>query len=125
MEYLEMNYQGPGGEGIGDIGPYFFQGLHRLNSVAIGNSIRVDFHPDAFVPLVNLKYLYISGVVKATNLSAVFSPLKKLKRLTLYRIDLDVLPANLMPPDNTLEMLKVQSNHLRTVDKTTLDALPR
>lgn len=126
LEYLEMNYQGPGGQGIGNIGPHFFQGQHRLTSVAIGNSIMVDFHPDAFVPLVNLKYLYIAGVVlKTTNLSAVLSPLKKLKRLTLYRADLDVLPANLMPPDNTLEMLKVQSNHLRTVDKTMLDALPR
>lgn len=126
LEYLEMNYQGPGGQGIGNIGPNFFRGLHNVNSVAIGNSIRVDVHPDAFVPLVNLKYLYIAGVVmKTTNLSAVFSPLKRLKRLTLYRLDLDVLPANLMPPDNTLEMLKVQANHLRTVDKNMLDALPR
>lgn len=121
-----MNYQGPGGQGIGNIGPHFFQGLHRLTSVAIGNSIMLQFHPDAFVPLVNLKYLYISGVdMKTTNLSTVFSPLKKMKRLTLYRVDLDALPTNLMPPDNTLQMLKVQSNHLRTVDKAMLDALPR
>ncbi|KAK2820262.1 hypothetical protein Q5P01_023221 [Channa striata] len=116
----------PGGQGTGIIGPHFFKGQGQLNSVAIGNSIMVDFHPDAFVPLVNLKYLYVAGVVlKTTNLSAVFSPLKKLKRLTLYRIDLDSLPANLMPPDNTLEMLKVQANHIRVVDKTMVDALAR
>uniref|UniRef100_A0A3Q3LPW7 Toll-like receptor 13 n=1 Tax=Mastacembelus armatus TaxID=205130 RepID=A0A3Q3LPW7_9TELE len=126
LEFLEMNYQGPGGQGIGNIGPHFFQGLHRLTSVAIGHSIMVDFHPDAFVPLVNLKYLYIAGVImKMTNLSAVFLPLKRLKRLTLFRTDLDVLPTNLMPPDNTLEILKVQSNHLHTVEKMMLDALPR
>nr|QWW30859.1 TLR13c [Siniperca chuatsi] len=126
LEYLEMNYQGPGGQGIGNIGPYFFQGQRQLISVAIRHSIKVDFHPDAFVPLVNLKYLYIAGVVmKTTNLSPVLSPLKGLKKLTLYRADLDALPANLMPPDNKLEILKVQFNHLHTVDKTMLDALPR
>ncbi|XP_070846835.1 toll-like receptor 13 [Chaetodon trifascialis] len=126
LEYLEMNYQGPGGQGIGNIGPRFFQGQCRLTSVAIGHSIMVDFHPDAFAPLANLKYLYIAGVVmKTTNLSAALSPLKKLKKLTLYRADLDALPADLMPPDNTLEILKVQSNHLHTVNKTMLDALPR
>lgn len=121
-----MNYQGPGGQGIGNIGPHFFQGPSQLTSVAIGHSIMVDFHPDAFAPLANLKFLYVAGVVmKTTNLSAVLSPLTKLKKLTLYRADLDALPANLMPPDNTLEILKVQSNHLHTVDKTVLDALPR
>ncbi len=126
LEYLEMNYQGPGGQGIGNIGPDFFRGLGRLTSVAIGHSIMVDFHPDAFVPLVNLKYLYIAGVVmKTTNLSAVLSPLKMLKKLTIYRADLDALPVNLLPPDNTLEILKVQSNHLHTVDKAMMDALPR
>ncbi|XP_040922374.1 toll-like receptor 13 [Toxotes jaculatrix] len=126
LEYLEMNYQGPGGRGIGDIGPHFFKGPHQLTSIAIGHSIMVNFHHDAFAPLVNLKFLYIAGVVmKTTNLSASFTPLKKLKRLTLYRADLDALPANLLPPDNTLEILKVQSNHLRTVDKTMLDSLPR
>lgn len=126
LEYLEMNYQGPGGEGIGVIGPRFFQGQRQLTSVAIGHSIQVDFHADAFVPLVKLKFLYIAGVLmKTTNLSAVFSPLKSLKKLTLYRADIDALPANLMPPDNTLEVLKVQSNHLHTVDKAMLDALPR
>nr|QXJ40778.1 toll-like receptor 13a [Sebastes schlegelii] len=126
LEYLEMNYQGPGGEGIGVIGPRFFQGQRQLTSVAIGHSIQVDFHADAFVPLVKLKSLYIAGVLmKTTNLSAVFSPLKSLKKLTLYRADIDALPANLMPPDNTLEVLKVQSNHLHTVDKAMLDALPR
>lgn len=126
LKYLEMDYQGPGGQGIGNIGPHFFQGLGRLTSVAIGHSIMVDFHSDAFIPLVNLKYLYIAGVVvKTTNLSAALSPLKMLKKLTIYRADLDALPANLLPPDNILEILKVQSNHLRTVDKTMLDALPR
>lgn len=126
LEYLEMNYQGPGGQGIGNIGPHFFQGQRRLTSIAMGHSIMVNFHPDAFVPLVNLKYLYIAGVVmKTTNLSAVLSPLKRLKKLTLYRADLDALPANLLPPNNTLEILKVQSNHLHTVDKMMLDALPR
>ncbi|XP_075949692.1 uncharacterized protein LOC142951777 [Anarhichas minor] len=126
LEYLEMNYQGPGGQGIGIIGPHFFQGQRRLISVAIGHSILLDFHPDAFVPLVNLKHLYIAGVVmRTTNLSTVLSPLKNLKELILYRADLDALPANLMPPDNTLEILKVQSNHLHTMDKTMLDALPR
>ncbi|XP_070708148.1 toll-like receptor 13 [Pempheris klunzingeri] len=126
LEYLEMNYQGPGGRGIGDIGPHFFQGPRRLTSVAIGHSIMVNFHPDAFVPLINLKYLYIAGVImKTTNLSAVLSPLKRLQKLTLYRADLDALPANLLPPDNSLEILKVQSNHLHIVDKIMLDALPR
>ncbi|XP_070783197.1 toll-like receptor 13 [Enoplosus armatus] len=126
LEYLEMNYQGPGGQGIGTIGPHFFQGQRQLTSVGLGHSIKVDFHPDALVPLVNLKHLYIAGVVmKTTNLSAVLSPLKGLKKLTLYRADLDALPANLLPPDNTLEILKVQSNHLHTVDKMMLDALPR
>ncbi|XP_051274354.1 toll-like receptor 13 [Dicentrarchus labrax] len=126
LEYLEMNYQGPGGRGIGNIGPHFFQGPSQLISVAIGHSIKIDFHPDALVPLVNLKYLYIAGVVmKTTNLSAVLSPLKTLKKLTLYRADLDALPANLLPPDNTLETLKVQSNHIHTIDKMMLDALPR
>lgn len=126
LEYLEMNYQGPGGRGIGSIGPRFFQAQGQLTSLAMGHSIKVDFHSDAFVPLVKLKFLYIAGVVmKTTNLSAVLSPLKTLKTLTIYRADLDALPANLLPPDNTLEILKVQSNHLRTVDKMMLDALPR
>lgn len=126
FKYLEMRYQGPGGQGIGTIGPHFFQGHSQLTSVCIGHSTLLDFHPDAFVPLVNLKSLYIAGVVmKTTNLSATLSPLKKLKKLTLYRTDLDALPVNLLPPDNMLEMLKVQSNHLHTVDKTMMDALPR
>ncbi|XP_022598134.1 toll-like receptor 13 [Seriola dumerili] len=126
LQYLEMNYQGPGGRGIGDIGPHFFQGQRQLICVGIGHSILLNIHPDAFSPLVNLKQLYIAGVImKTTNLSAVFSPLKRLKKLTLYRADLDTLPANLLPPDNALEVLKVQSNHLHTVDKMTLDALPR
>lgn len=126
LEQLEMNYQGPGGRGIGNIGPHFFQGQRQLTSVAIGHSILVNFHPEAFVPLVNLKYLYIAGVVmKTTNLSAVLSPLKRQQKLTLYRAELDALPANLLPPDNTLEILKFQSNHVRTVDKMMLDALPR
>nr|USC27895.1 toll-like receptor 13 [Sebastiscus marmoratus] len=108
------------------INPYFSGGQRQLTSVAIGHSIQVDFHADAFVPLVNLKFLYIAGVLmKTTNLSAVMSPLKSLKKLTLFRADIDALPANLMPPDNTLEILKVQSNHLHTVDKAMLDALPR
>ncbi|XP_020493189.2 toll-like receptor 13 [Labrus bergylta] len=126
LEYLEMNYQGPGGQGIGNIGPHFFQNAHQLISVGIGHSIKLDFHPDAFVPLVKLKYLHIAGVImKTTNLSAVLSPLKTLRKLTLYRADLDTLPANLLSPGNTLEILKVQSNHLHTVDKTVVDALPR
>ncbi|XP_031147307.1 toll-like receptor 13 [Sander lucioperca] len=126
LEYLQMTYQGPGGQGIGTIGPHFFQDQRQLISFEIGHSILLDFHPDAFIPLVNLKYLYIAGVVmKTTNLSAVLSPLKQLKRLTIYRADLDALPANLLPPDNTLEILKVQSNHLHTVDIAMLDALPR
>ncbi|XP_073346036.1 uncharacterized protein [Pagrus major] len=126
LEYVQMEYQGPGGRGIGTIGPHFFQGPRRLTSFGIGHSIKVNFHPDAFVPLVHLKYLYIAGVVmKTTNLSATLSPLKNLQKLTLYRADLDALPANLLPPDNRLEILKLQANHLRTVDKTMLDALPR
>ena len=121
-----MIYQGPGGQGIGNIGPHFFQGQRQLTSVAIGHSIMVNFHPDAFVPLVNLKYLYIAGVVmKTTNLSAAFFPLKRLQRLTLYRADLDALPANLLPSDNRLKILQVQSNHVRTVDKSMLEAMPR
>lgn len=126
LELLEMNYQGPGGRGIGNIGPDFFQSQRQLISLAIGHSIMVDFHHKAFEPLVNLKYLYIAGVVmKTTNLSAVFYPLKRLQKLTLYRADLDALPADLLPPDNSLEILKVQSNHIHTVDKTILDFLPR
>ncbi|XP_062298757.1 toll-like receptor 13 [Scomber scombrus] len=126
LEYVELNYQGPGGRGIGSIGPHFFKGQRNLTSLAIGHSIMVDFHRDTFAPLVNLKYLYIAGVLmKTTNLSTVLSPLKKLWKLTLYRADLDTLPVDLLPPDNSLEVLKVQSNHLRTVDKMMLDALPR
>ncbi|XP_029312425.1 toll-like receptor 13 [Cottoperca gobio] len=126
LEHLNMDYQGPGGQGIGIIGPHFFQGQSRLTSVSIGNSILMEFHPDAFVPLVNLTFLYITGMAMTkTNLSAALSPLKRLKMLILYRADLDALPANLMPPDNTLEVLEVKSNHLHTVDKRMLDALPR
>ncbi|CAJ1080890.1 toll-like receptor 13 [Xyrichtys novacula] len=125
LEYVEMNYQGPGGQGLGNIGPNFFHNTHQLTSVSIGHSIKLDIHPDAFVPLVKLKSLYIAGVLtKTMNLSAVLSPLKTLKKLTLYRADLDALPANLLPPGNTLTTLQVQSNHLHTVDKTLLDALP-
>ena len=121
-----MNYQGPGGRGIGNIGPYFFQGQRQLITLAIGHSIKIDFHRDAFAPLVKLKQLYIAGVImKTTNLSAVLSPLKSLRKLTLFRADLDTLPADLLPPNNSLETLKVQSNHLRTVDKMMLDVLPR
>ncbi|KAM3591312.1 uncharacterized protein V6R79_000087 [Siganus canaliculatus] len=126
LEYLEMNYQGPGGRGIGTIGPHFFQSQSRLTSIAIGHSIMLDFHPDAFVPLVNLKKLYIAGVVmKTTNLSAVLSRLKRLQKLTLYRADLDALPANLLPPDNTLEVLQVQANHLHKLDQNMLDTLSK
>ncbi|KAL7371994.1 hypothetical protein ABVT39_008181 [Epinephelus coioides] len=126
LEFLEMNYQGPGGQGIGVIGSQFFQGQGRLTSLHIGNTIVLDFSPDALVPLVNLKELYIGGVtMKTTNLSAVLSPLKSLKRFFLYRADLDALPASLMPPDNSLETLKLPFNHLHTVDKMTLDSLPR
>ncbi|KAM4524155.1 uncharacterized protein PAE49_000595 [Odontesthes bonariensis] len=126
LVYLEMNYQGPGGQGIGAIGRNFFKGQHQLVSISIGHSIMMDIHPDAFAPLVNLKRLYIAGVVmKTTNLTAVLSPLKRLQKLTLSRADLDTLPTNLLPPNNSLEILKVQSNHIRTVDKRLLDALPR
>ncbi|KAL6095162.1 uncharacterized protein ACO6RY_16420 [Pungitius sinensis] len=126
LEYLELNYQGPGGEGVGTIGPHFFQGQRNLTSLTIGHSILLEFHPDALVPLVNLRKLFIDSVVmKRTNLSAVLSPLKNLKKLTLFRIDLDALPADLLPPDNKLEVLQVKSNHLHTVDKPMLDALPR
>ncbi|XP_059180837.1 toll-like receptor 13 [Centropristis striata] len=126
LKYVEIRYQGPGGRGIGVIGPSFFKGPSRLNSVAIGNSIHLEFHPDAFLPLVNLECLRITGtVLKTTNLSAVLSPLKRLRKLTLDRADLDALPANLLPQDNSLKVLKVQSNHLHRVDKTLLDALPR
>ncbi|XP_071387231.1 toll-like receptor 13 [Centroberyx affinis] len=126
LKVLELNYQGPGGRGIGYIGPHFFEGQRRLVSLAIGHSIRGDFHPEAFVPLVNLTALYIAGMVMSkTNLTAVLLPLKGLKKLTLYRADLDALPANLLPPGNSLEILKVQSNHLHTMDKPLLEALPR
>ncbi|XP_074519569.1 uncharacterized protein LOC141785272 [Halichoeres trimaculatus] len=126
LEYLEMNYQGPGGQGIGSIGPDFFKDAHRLTSVSFGHSIQMYIHPEAFVPLVKLKYLYIAGVImKTTNLTAVLSPLKTLKKLSLYRADLEGLPANLLPLDNALEILQVRANHLHTVDKEVLDALPR
>ena len=126
LEYLQMEYQGLGGQGIGHIGHHFFKGLHNLVSFGTGHSIKMNIHPDAFIPLVNLKYLYLAGVVmKDTNLTALLSPLKKLRKLTLFRTDVDVLPTNLLPPNNTLEILKVQSNHIRTVDKEMLDALPR
>nr|QFE31824.1 toll-like receptor 21-2 [Sillago sinica] len=126
LEYVEMNYQGPGGRGIGNIGPDFFRGPGRLTSVSIGHSIKLSFHPDAFVPLVHLRHLNIAGVdLKTTNVSAVLSPLKNLWKLILYRTDLDVLPTNLLPPDNNLAILKVKANHFRTVDKAMLDALPR
>lgn len=121
-----MNYQGPGGDGIGEIGPHFFQGQRQLNAVAMGHSIKLNIHPDALRPLVNLKQLYIAGVImKTTNLSAVLSPLKRMTKLTLFRAELEALPARLLPPDNTLEILKVQSNHLHTMDKIMLDGLPR
>ena len=120
-----MRYQGPGRECIGVIGPNFFKGQSRLRAFKIGQSRILEFHPDAFVPLINLQNLFIVGVaMKKTNLSAVFSPLKSLKLLTL-RVDLDVFPANLLPPDNSLEYIKVWSNHLHTVDKSMMDALPR
>ncbi|XP_063748664.1 toll-like receptor 13 isoform X2 [Eleginops maclovinus] len=126
LEFLDMLYQGPGGQGIGVIGPNFFKGQTRLLEFQIGESLMVDFHRDAFVPLINLEILFINGVaMKNTNLSAVLSPLKKLKKLTLHRVDLDVLPANLLPPDNTLEFMNIWSNHLHTVDKKMLKALPR
>lgn len=121
-----MNYQGPGGQGIGTIGPNFFQGQRNLTKIAIGHSIKLDFDPDAFVPLVSLKKLYIAGaVLRKTNLSRVLSPLKKLEKLSLCSVDLDALPANLLPPNNTLKVLKVQGNHLHTLDKALLEALPR
>lgn len=126
FEYLEMEYQGPGGQGIGSIGPQFFKGLHSLVYFVTGHSIKLNIHPGAFVPLVNLKYLYIAGVaMKDTNLTAVLLPLKNLWKLTLFRTDLDALPENLLPPNNTLEILKVQANHIRIVERSMLDALPR
>jgi len=126
LELLDMNYQGPGGQGIGTIGRNFFKGQHQLVSISIGHSIMMDIHPDAFAPLVNLKQLYIVGVVmKTTNLTAVLSPLKSLQKLTLSRTDLDTLPTNLLPPNNSLKMLKVPSNHIRIVDKRMLDTLSR
>ncbi|XP_033963680.1 toll-like receptor 13 [Pseudochaenichthys georgianus] len=125
LEFLDMRYQGPARECIGVIGPNFFKGQSRLLAFKIGQSRMLEFHPDAFVPLINLQNLFIVGVaMKKTNLSAAFSPLKSLKQLTL-RAALDVLPANLLPPDNSLEYIKVWSNHLHTVDKNMLDALPR
>lgn len=121
-----MRYQGPGGYGIGDIGPHFFKGLQNLTCINIGNSVKMNIHPDAFNPLISLKILFIDGVVlKETNLTAVLSPLKGLSKLMLHRADLDSLPANLLPPNNSLKVLKVSSNHIRTLNKEMLNNLPR
>ncbi|KAM4624501.1 uncharacterized protein ACJ7VT_005351 [Polymixia lowei] len=125
LRYLELNYQGTGGGGIGDIGPRFFQGLRRLVNLAVGHSL-ADFHPEAFVHLANLTSLYIADMVMSkTNLTALFSPLRSLKKLTLVKTDLEDLPADLLPKGNSLELLIVNSNHLHTMDKTMLNALPR
>ncbi|MED6231463.1 hypothetical protein ATANTOWER_016487 [Ataeniobius toweri] len=126
LEHLEMRYQGPGGSGIGDIGPDFFKGLQKLKCMQIGNSIKMNVHPGAFAPLISLKILYIYGVnLKDTNLTAVLLPLKGLSKLMLNRADLDTLPAHLLPPNNSLEILRVQSNHIHTLSKEILDNLPR
>ncbi|MEQ2243488.1 hypothetical protein ILYODFUR_007492 [Ilyodon furcidens] len=126
LEYLEMRYQGPGGSGIGDIGPDFFKGLQKLKCMQIGNSIKMTVHPGAFAPLISLKILYIYGVnLKDTNLTAVLLPLKGLLKLMLNRADLDTLPAHFLPPNNSLEILRVQSNHIHTLSKEILDNLPR
>ncbi|XP_038157016.1 toll-like receptor 13 [Cyprinodon tularosa] len=125
LRFLEMRYQGPGGYGIGDIGPHFFKGLQNLTCINIGNSVKMNIHPDAFTPLISLKILFIDGVVlKETNLSAVLSPLKGLSKLMLHRADLDSLPANLLPPNNSLKVLKVSSNHIRTLNKEMLSNIP-
>ncbi|KAK5602921.1 hypothetical protein CRENBAI_019531 [Crenichthys baileyi] len=126
LEYLEMRYQGPGGYGIGDIGPDFFKGLQKLKCMQIGNSIKMNVHPGAFAPLISLKILYIYGVnLKEINLTAVLLPLKGLSKLMLNRADLDTLPAHLLPPNNSLEVLRVESNHIHTLSKEILDNLPR
>lgn len=125
-KYIELRYQVPGGSGIGVIGPEVFRGLSNLTQLTLGNSILNDFHPDAFVPLVKLKYLYIGNMImRDINLTTIFAPLKHLEKLTLYMTDLDILPPRLMPLENSLRILRVHSNHLRTVDKTMLDLLPR
>ncbi|XP_035987945.1 toll-like receptor 13 [Fundulus heteroclitus] len=124
LEYLEMRYQGPGG-GIGDIGPDFFKGLQKLRCINIGNSVKMNIHADAFAPLTSLKILYIDGVVlKDINLTAVLFPLKSLSKLMLNMADLDTLPANLLPPNNSLRILQVSSNHIHTLNKELLDNLP-
>lgn len=86
LENIELCYQGPGGRGIGHFGEGFFKDQRHLRGLSIGYTIMSEFHPET-APLVNLKVLYLGGVTMAnTVLSAILSPLKSLKKLTLFRM---------------------------------------
>nr|QOS44506.1 toll-like receptor 13 [Argyrosomus japonicus] len=106
-----------------------FEDLKSLSYLDLsGNRIK-RLTPAILSGLVNLKqFVLYNNRLHFKSYESPFislTSLERLRKLTLYRTDLDDLPANLMPPDNTLEILKVTSNHLHTVDKAMLDALPR
>ncbi|TKS89932.1 Toll-like receptor 13 [Collichthys lucidus] len=100
LRYLDLS-----GNRIKRLTPAILSGLVSLKQFVLYNN-RLHFKS------------YESPFINLTSL-------ERLKKLTLYRTDLDDLPANLMPPDNTLEILKVTSNHFHTVDKAMLDPFPR
>ncbi|KAK1881839.1 Toll-like receptor 13 [Dissostichus eleginoides] len=142
---INLRYLSLKGNRIKMLSTNILSGLTNLRKMVLYNN-RLHFkHNDApFINLTSLEFLdmryqgpgreclgvigpnffKVGAAMKKTNLSAVFSPLKSLKQLTL-RADLDVLPANLLPPDNSLEFIKLWSNHLHTVDKNMLNALQR
>ena len=126
LTVLEMRYQGPAGMGLGYLDKGFFTGLSQLRSLAMGNTIDTEFHPDTFTPLVSLQKLYLAGLsMRQTNLTALLWPLRALKKLDLYQVDLDFVPAPLLPMGNSLEILHLKSNHLRGLQKALFESLPR
>ncbi|MBN3304318.1 TLR13 protein, partial [Amia calva] len=124
LVFLEFRYQGPGGDGLGTLGPSFFRGTENLHSLALGYMFMVTFHQDAFTPLSNLSLLYIASVsLTNVNLGRLFRNLTSLRKLTLYKTDLDSLPQDLLPPGSPLEYLNVRSNHFHVLEESLLGRL--
>ncbi|XP_036375175.1 toll-like receptor 13 [Megalops cyprinoides] len=125
LKMLNLCYQGPVRVGMGYLGPTLFNGLTNLQNLSLGYVSATTFDPDVFAPVAKLKLLYIANIeMTNNNLTALFRHLASLEDLYLMQCDLDVLPATLLPPQNSLKYLKIQSNHFHTLEKSLHDNLP-
>ncbi|KAG9355882.1 hypothetical protein JZ751_000726 [Albula glossodonta] len=124
LKILNLSYQG-GYIKFGYLGSNFFKGLGNLRNLILSFVTLTKIDVNTFSPLVNLKNLFLSDIILTNvNLTALFTPFVSLTDLFIMKADLDFLPSNLLPPNNSLKYLKIQSNHFHVLEKSIYDNLP-